>query len=105
MDVASGGSIELRAKASDPDGDKLTYSWSSTGGAVSGSGETATFNATGVRAGSYTVTVTVDDGRGAKASCSMTVNVSERLSVTKDKCGYFAACQRSRGQLCQGDSG
>ncbi len=90
MDVASGGSIELKAKASDPDGDKLNYSWSSTGGAVSGSGETAMFNAAGVKAGSYTVTVAVDDGRGGKASCSMTVNVSERLSVTKDKCGFFA---------------
>jgi outer membrane protein OmpA-like peptidoglycan-associated protein len=90
MDVASGGTIELRARAADPDGDKLTYSWSATGGTVTGSGETATFNASGVKAGSYAVTVTVDDGRGGKASCSMTVNVSERLSVTKDKCGYFA---------------
>jgi outer membrane protein OmpA-like peptidoglycan-associated protein len=90
MDVASGSSIELRAKASDPDGDKLAYTWTSTGGAVSGSGETATFNAAGVKAGSYTVNVTVNDGRGGKASCSMTVNVSERLSVTKEKCGFFA---------------
>ena len=91
MDVASGGSIELRAKAADSDGDKLNYTWTSTAGTVSGSGETATFNATGVTAGSYSVTVTVDDGRGGKASCSMTVNVSERLSVTKDKCGFFTA--------------
>jgi outer membrane protein OmpA-like peptidoglycan-associated protein len=90
MDVASGGSIELRAKASDPDGDKLNYSWSTTGGVVAGSGDVATFNAAGVTAGSYAVTTTVDDGRGGKASCSMTVNVSERISVTKDKCGYFA---------------
>jgi len=90
MDVASGGSIELRAKAADPEGNNLSYSWSSTGGTVSGSGETATFNAAGVKAGSYAVTATVDDGRGGKASCSMTVNVSERLSITKDKCGYFA---------------
>jgi outer membrane protein OmpA-like peptidoglycan-associated protein len=89
MDVASGGSIELRARATDPDGDNLTYSWSATGGSVSGSGETATFNAAGVRAGSYTVTATVDDGRGGKSSCSMTVNVSERVSITKDNCGYF----------------
>jgi len=36
------------------------------------------------------VTVAVNDGRGGNASCSMTVNVSERLSVTKDKCGFFA---------------
>jgi outer membrane protein OmpA-like peptidoglycan-associated protein len=91
MDVASGGTIELRAKAADRDGDKLNYSWTSTGGSVSGSGETATFNASGVKAGSYSVTATVDDGRGGKASCSMTVNVSERISVTKEKCGYFTA--------------
>jgi outer membrane protein OmpA-like peptidoglycan-associated protein len=90
MDVASGTSIELRARASDPDGDKLSYTWSGPEGAVSGTGEVATFNAAGIKAGSYTVTVTVDDGRGGKASCSMTVNVSERLSVTKEKCGYFA---------------
>ncbi len=90
MDVASGSSIELRARAADPNGDKLSYSWTSTGGVASGRGETATFNAAGVKAGSYTVTATVDDGRGGKASCSMTVNVSERLSVTRDKCGFFA---------------
>ncbi len=89
VDVASGGTVELRARASDPDGDKLSYTWSATGGSVSGTGETATFNAAGVKAGSYIVTVTVDDGRGGKASCSMTVNVSERLSVTRDKCGFF----------------
>jgi outer membrane protein OmpA-like peptidoglycan-associated protein len=89
MDVASGSSIELRARANDPDGDKLSYSWSATGGSIKGSGETVTFDATDVKAGSYSVTVTVDDGRGGKASCSMTVNVSERLSVTKEKCGYF----------------
>ena len=36
-------------KASDPDGDKLTY-WSGPGNAVSGKDNTATFNAAGVRA-------------------------------------------------------
>jgi outer membrane protein OmpA-like peptidoglycan-associated protein len=90
IDVASGETTELRARAADPDGDKLTTNWTSTGGTVSGSGESATFNASGVKAGSYSVTATVDDGRGGKASCTMTVNVSERLSVTRDKCGYFA---------------
>jgi len=89
MDVASGSSIELNAKANDPDGDQLTYNWSATGGSVRGSGASATFNAAGVSAGSYTVTVTVQDGRDGKSSCTMTVNVSERVSVTKEDCGFF----------------
>lgn len=89
MDVASGSSIELSAKASDPDGGKLTYSWTASGGRVRGNGATATFDATGVSAGSYTITAAVQDDRGGKASCTMTVNVSERISITKEDCGFF----------------
>lgn len=82
QDVATGGSVELSARGSDPDNDRLTYTWTASGGSVSGSGESATFNATGVRAGSYTVTVTCDDGRGGRASCTMTVNVSEKITLS-----------------------
>lgn len=90
MDVASGSSIDLRAKASDPDGDALSYNWSAAAGSVDGRGESGTYKAAGVKAGSYPVTVTADDGRGGKASCSMTVNVSELIVVARDNCGYFA---------------
>jgi outer membrane protein OmpA-like peptidoglycan-associated protein len=90
MDVASGGSIELRVRATNPDGGKLTYSWSSDGGIVTGMGENAIFNASGARAGTYTVTATVYDGRGGKASCRMMVNVSERITLVQGNCGYFA---------------
>ena len=100
VSVASGASVELRANASDPDGDQLTYSWSSPAGAVSGNSSTTKFNASGVRAGSYTVTAGVDDGRGGKASCNMTVNVSERIVVAKDNCGYFAANGGTRVDNC-----
>ena len=91
LDVASDGTVQLRARASDPDGGDVTISWSSTGGKVSGTGDTATFNATGVRAGSYTVTATAVDSRQGRATCTMTVNVSERLSITQgEECGYFS---------------
>jgi outer membrane protein OmpA-like peptidoglycan-associated protein len=87
LDVASGGSVELRAQGSDPDNDRLTYAWTTTGGSVAGAGENATFNAAGLRAGSYTVTATVDDGRGGKASCTMTVNVGERITLSGFRTG------------------
>jgi outer membrane protein OmpA-like peptidoglycan-associated protein len=58
-----------------------TVSWSATGGTVSGSGESVTFNAAGLSAGAYTVTATVDNARGGRASCTMTVNVSQKINV------------------------
>jgi outer membrane protein OmpA-like peptidoglycan-associated protein len=81
LDIAAGRTAELRVRTSDPDNDKTTVTWSATGGTFSGAGETATFNSTGLRAGTYTVTATVDDGRGGRASCNMTVNVSERMTL------------------------
>ncbi|MFH1574907.1 MAG: PKD domain-containing protein, partial [Acidobacteriota bacterium] len=90
LDVATGGSVQLDARTADPDGDKVTVGWTATGGSVSGSGETATFSATGLRAGSYTVTATADDGRGGRASCTMTVNVSERINLMSGTAGGFA---------------
>ena len=59
----------VRAGAVDPDGDTLTYSWTTTGGKVTGTGETVTFDATGVAPGSYTVTATVSDGKH-QVTCS-----------------------------------
>jgi outer membrane protein OmpA-like peptidoglycan-associated protein len=71
-----GETTPCRATASDPDGDPLTYTWSSSAGRVTGSGSDATFDATGVPCGtSVTVTVTVSDGRGGTASDTDTVRV------------------------------
>jgi outer membrane protein OmpA-like peptidoglycan-associated protein len=91
-DVASGQSVALNAAGNDPDGGSITYSWSSSVGRISGSGNSVAFDSTGVKAGSYSVTATVTDDRGGKASCSVQVNVSERLSLAnKEKdCGYFS---------------
>jgi len=98
-DVASGSSIELSARGYDPEGERLTYTWSTTGGRVTGRGNTATFDAKDVKAGIYTVSVSVSDGKLSSAPCRMTIYVSEKLSVTKDKCGYFLS-EKSRVDNC-----
>lgn len=71
----------LTCTARDPDGDTLTYSWSATGGTISGSGQGATWTAPN-SIGTYTITCTVSDGRGGTAQRSVSINVSEWASVS-----------------------
>jgi len=66
---------------SDPDGDPLTYSYTASGGQVTGTGANAQFDATGLAAGTYTVKCTVNDGRGGTADASGNVEVSEPPQV------------------------
>ena len=67
----------ITATASDPDGDPLTYSYSASGGQVTGDGPKATFDSTGLSAGSYTVKCSVSDGKGGTADSSTTVDVQQ----------------------------
>jgi outer membrane protein OmpA-like peptidoglycan-associated protein len=80
IDIESGGTAHLKVQAT-AERATPTITWSATAGTVSGSGETADLNAAGLSAGSYTVTATVDNGRGGRASCTMTVNVSQKINV------------------------
>jgi len=74
----SGEVFAVRAQASSPDNNPLTYSWTATGGAVGGSGPEVQWNSSGVAPGSYTVRVRVDDGRGGTANCSVGIRVEPR---------------------------
>ena len=80
VDIESGGTAQLKVRAS-AERAKPSVSWSATAGTVSGSDQSAAFNAAGLSAGSYMVTATVDNGRGGRASCSSTVNVSQKINV------------------------
>ena len=76
--VALEGSCTISCVASDADGDSLTYDWTATGGTITGAGSTITWIAPAAE-GSYTITVTVSDGRGGTASDSCTVTAETRF--------------------------
>ena len=73
---ASNSRLRLLADASDPDGDRLLYTYLTIGGILSGDGGNTTLDLTGVAPGVYKVTVTVDDSRGGTASDTTSVEVS-----------------------------
>jgi outer membrane protein OmpA-like peptidoglycan-associated protein/opacity protein-like surface antigen len=73
--AGSGDTAKVRANASDPDNDSLTYSWTTNGGTVEGTGPEARWNSSGVTPGTYKVKVRVDDGRGGTADCSAEIRV------------------------------
>ncbi|MDH4269750.1 MAG: PKD domain-containing protein [Dehalococcoidia bacterium] len=68
------GSLQVMCSASDPDGDQLGYIWSASAGDISGDGDAVTWVAP-VSEGSYSVAVTVTDGRGGDVTDYVTVAV------------------------------
>lgn len=77
-EVASGDSLEITATAFDADGDDLTYTWNTTtGGQVVGTGDTVTFDPSGLAPGPYTVRVVVSDGQGGTSQAEVVVTVTQ----------------------------
>ena len=68
--------VQLTTTATDPDGDTLLYTYSTTGGRITGEGPNVTWDLAGVQPGSYTATVEVDDGCGCVAFSTTTVTVN-----------------------------
>jgi hypothetical protein len=75
--IIAGESAHITAAASDPDNDPLSYSWESSGGRMRGEGASVNFDTSGLKAGQYSITGHVDDGRGGTASCALTAQVQE----------------------------
>ena len=66
----------LRADATDPDGDPLTITWSATGGTLAATRGVSTDWRAETAPGLVTFTASVDDGRGGRASDTVTIEVS-----------------------------
>ncbi len=70
-----GDTSTITATGVSPQNRPLTYSFTSSAGQVSGSGNTATLTTTGAPAGTITVTGNVSDDKGQTASCTATVTI------------------------------
>jgi outer membrane protein OmpA-like peptidoglycan-associated protein len=84
--ILEGDRVQLTARANDIDYDStLTYKWTATGGRIEGSDQSATWHSEQSKPGTYTITVSVTDNRGATVSCSKDVTVNKRnLAPTVD---------------------
>src|SRR6185369_6065849 len=69
-------SVGLTATATDPDGDTLLYTYSVTGGRVTGDGANVQWDVSGLAPGTYTASVEVDDGCGCISFSSTTVTIA-----------------------------
>ncbi len=79
-DISPDQVVALTANASDPDGDTLLYTYTVTGGRITGDGASTTWDLTGAQPGTYTATVEVDDGCGCVSFSSTSVTVAEPAS-------------------------
>jgi hypothetical protein len=78
--VAPGGTVALSAPATDPNGDPLTFAWTSSGGTLAPDGNSADWTAP-LAEGIYQVTVTVTDDGGLTAQVSTTILVKDFTAV------------------------
>jgi len=103
--IIAGERVAIISRASDPDGDPLTFSYAATGGQISGTTSTAQFDSTGLTAGSYSITCTADDGRGGRTSAKTNVDVQApapppQASKVGD-CGYTKVAASRFDNACK----
>jgi outer membrane protein OmpA-like peptidoglycan-associated protein len=74
--VAAGGTSTIASVASSPDGRRLTYSYTTSAGNVTGTTSTATLDTAGAQPGTITVTCNVSDDRSLPLTASATTAVT-----------------------------
>jgi hypothetical protein len=74
--ITVGTTANIEVTASDPDGDLLTYSWSTALGDIIGGGANVRYTAAYCCVGSNIITVTVSDVKGAKVSEDIRIEIN-----------------------------
>jgi hypothetical protein len=83
LKAAPGEVVYIEVSAEDEDGDRLEYSYASTGGTITGSGKSVQWRAP-ESTGEYRITAWVSDGSLESAKKSLTIMVEEQQSVSED---------------------
>lgn len=78
-----GATVQLTTQATDPDGDTLLYTYSTTGGRIVGEGPNVTLDLSGVQPGTYTTSVEVNDGCGCITFQSVEITVERCPCITQ----------------------
>jgi hypothetical protein len=73
--VTPSSESRVRCVATDPDKDTLSFSWSASGGTITGEGDEIIWTAPETT-GDYIITATVSDDEGAETSQSVTISVT-----------------------------
>ncbi len=97
--VTEGNSVTIQSNATDPDrNDQLTFNWSAAKGRLSSQNGSASFDSSGLSAGSYTVGLEVRDKKQNLASCEVS------LRVDKNRMAPTVACAPSSVNVTEGQS-
>lgn len=81
-----GGTVNLTATCTSPDGAPVSVAnWSSTVGTVSGNGNSASLNTSGLAPGPVTVSATCTDSRGLSGQASTEINIENPPPPPVDK--------------------
>jgi len=84
--IVTGGSINVAANCTSPDGVPVSVAnWQSSGGSLTGSGNSGTLSTAGLAPGTYTITATCTDSRGLNAQAQTTVTVEKPPLPPVDK--------------------
>lgn len=74
----SNDAVQASANARDTYGHPLSFTWSTNGGVITGTGPVARWDSAGAAAGTYNLSVHVEDGTGQSAACSVAVTVQPK---------------------------
>jgi outer membrane protein OmpA-like peptidoglycan-associated protein len=85
-ELTPGGAVNVTASCTSPDGAPISVAnWTSTQGTVSGSGNSATLNTSGLAPGPVTVTATCTDSRGLQTQATTQVTIQNPPPPPVDK--------------------